>query len=157
MPRLSVEERFWAKVDKSEDCWLWLGARWGGGNAYGCFAVAHHEDVSAHRWAYEQQVGPIPEGMKVLHHCDTPLCVRGAHLFLGDDAVNMADKTQKGRQARGERFKSAKLTEEQVRDIRARFTPYDEKNGGSAMAREFGVSQAVISSVALGKTWKHVA
>jgi hypothetical protein len=68
---------------------------------YGGFKVAgvmHY----AHRWAWVRANGPIPEGQKVLHTCDVPACVNPAHLFLGTQAANMADKVAKGRQAKGE-------------------------------------------------------
>lgn len=51
----------------------------------------------AHRWAWEAQVGPIPEGLKVLHHCDNPPCVCLGHLFLGTQADNLADMRTKKR------------------------------------------------------------
>ncbi len=56
----------------------------------------------AHRVSWEIHFGPESiEGMQVLHHCDTPACVRPSHLFLGTEADNARDKVEKGRQAEG--------------------------------------------------------
>ena len=92
-----AEDRFWAKVDKSGDCWLWTGAIFAG-NGYGQFSPAHHVNVAAHRFSWELHNGPIPDGLLVCHHCDTPLCVRLDHLFLGTASDNMQDMIRKGRQ-----------------------------------------------------------
>lgn len=51
-----------------------------------------------HRWVWTLANGPIPKGIKVLHRCDNPPCFRLDHLFLGDQAQNIADMTSKGRQ-----------------------------------------------------------
>ncbi|WP_399559394.1 HNH endonuclease signature motif containing protein [Streptomyces chartreusis] len=70
-------ERFWAKVKKTETCWLWTGAKTVAG--YGQFTTAGRTD-GAHRWAYEHLVGPIPAGLHIDHLCRTPACVNPAHL-----------------------------------------------------------------------------
>src|ERR1035437_8879652 len=67
-----MEERFWAKVIKGNGCWLWIGAR--NRSGYGVFGV-EYRNVLAHRMRYMLLVGPIPDGMFVLHHCDNPPCV----------------------------------------------------------------------------------
>lgn len=75
----NVAERFFAKVDKTDDCWLWRGGT--GGNHYGKFRPypgAKH--TSAHRIAYELIVGPIPAGLHLDHVCQNPQCVNPAHL-----------------------------------------------------------------------------
>lgn len=86
-------ERFWSKVDKSGECWLWTGGKSGG---YGYFKV-NGSTLRANRLAYEIEHGEIPEGMLVCHSCDTPACVNPAHLWLGTDKDNQADKVAKGR------------------------------------------------------------
>lgn len=89
------EQRFWAKVDKSGDCWNWTAARYHV-NGYGCFGL-NGKIQGAHRVAWQFIRGPIPRGMWVLHRCDNRLCVRPEHLFLGTHQDNMNDMWRKGR------------------------------------------------------------
>ena len=74
----SDSERFWSAVDKGSDCWLWLRSTSGGG--YGLFTPSKKGFVKAHRFAYEDVVGPIPEGLHLDHVCRNRLCVNPAHL-----------------------------------------------------------------------------
>jgi HNH endonuclease len=78
MAKRTVEERFWARVQKTETCWLWIGAD--NGSGYGRFYPAPRQSVAAHRFAYELLVGPIPEGLQLDHLCRNPPCVNPAHL-----------------------------------------------------------------------------
>lgn len=71
-------EKFWAKVDQSNDCWLWRGAINRGG--YGRFYVGNAKASMAHRFAYETTVGPIPAGLQLDHLCRVRNCVRPDHL-----------------------------------------------------------------------------
>lgn len=77
-PKPSLEERFWAKVDKTGGCWLWTGTQ--GSNGYGNFQDRTQKRGPAHRWAYEFAVGPIAEGLVLDHLCRNPACVRPDHL-----------------------------------------------------------------------------
>ena len=170
MPKVSVEDRFWEKVDKSGDCWLWTASTKDG--QYGCFWM-NGRSTFAHRTAWEIHNGPIPDGILVCHTCDTPLCVRPAHLWLGTNADNMRDRDQKGRQAQGDRSGSrlypekfrgenngrAILTEPQVIDIRERYVKGRGRmapGNVSALADEFGTSTAVIWKAATGRLWAHL-
>lgn len=77
---IAAMERFWQKVDKTETCWLWTHGR--SRKGYGQF-WADGKQLQAHRWAYEQMVGPIPEGMTLDHlvdRCRNKHCVRPDHL-----------------------------------------------------------------------------
>ena len=113
MARLTIQERFWSKVDRSGECWLWTAAKVQG---YGSF-----DGRRAHRVAWELAYGPIPKGVGyhgtcVLHRCDTPACVNPAHLRLGTQADNMADRDAKGRQRRPREQRVTPLTPEQARE-----------------------------------------
>lgn len=71
-------ERFWSKVEKTEECWEWkAGKDWDG---YGNFFVSHTRCIKAHRFAYEILVGSIPEGLTLDHLCRNRGCVNPKHL-----------------------------------------------------------------------------
>jgi len=74
-----TSERFWAKVDKSGECWMWTAASLPKG--YGRFGV-NGSVVLAHRFSWQLANGPIPDGMHVDHLCHEPSCVRPSHLRL---------------------------------------------------------------------------
>jgi hypothetical protein len=98
---LSLEQRFWKFVEKSDGCWLWTGQRTPEG--YGRFVVGRTPkqkgfNKGAHRFSWEMEYGgPIPVGIYVCHGCDQPSCVRPSHLFLGTATENMRDMARKGR------------------------------------------------------------
>jgi hypothetical protein len=96
-------------------CLLWTGCSIRDG--YGRFRVGEIK-VLAHRFAWEMVYGAIPDGMFVLHTCDVPACVRIEHLWLGDNAANMADKVAKGRQAIGETHGKAKFSDATIALVR---------------------------------------
>src|SRR5713226_5546175 len=82
-------ERFWAKVEKTDGCWLWLAAT--NPKGYGVFSVDKKTNnvEFAHRVSYRLHYGEIPGDMRILHHCDNPTCVRPEHLFIGTPDDNM--------------------------------------------------------------------
>lgn len=80
-------------------CWVWTSGKFKSG--YGQFQIGI--PVRVHRVAYAISVAPIPDGMSVLHKCDNKICVNPEHLFLGTQQDNMADKVSKGRQSSGEK------------------------------------------------------
>jgi hypothetical protein len=101
--RVSEQERFWAKVQKGDGCWLWTGGKFRRG--YGAFKRrgpdGRFQQQKAHRVSYEWLVGPVPDGLCVLHTCDNPPCVNPAHLFLGTNLDNSEDRRVKGRSRNG--------------------------------------------------------
>lgn len=84
-----LTERFWEKVDKSGECWVWTGAR-DDVNGYGMFRL-DGRTRRAHRLAWEDQHGAIPAGSLLCHHCDNPPCLRSEHLYIGTQKDNMRD------------------------------------------------------------------
>ena len=90
--RKSAEERFWAKVDKTGDCWIWTASSKSQG--YGGFYV-DGTVVRAHRYAYELAFGPIPEGVVLDHYkCYNPPCVNPDHLV--PVSIRQNTENQKG-------------------------------------------------------------
>ncbi|WP_084779743.1 HNH endonuclease signature motif containing protein [Planobispora rosea] len=83
-----VSKRFWAFVDASGDCWEWTGGRQSRG--YGHFSVTRDVRHLAHRFAYEDLVGPIPEGFQIDHLCRNVLCVNPDHLEAVTQQENIA-------------------------------------------------------------------
>lgn len=73
------EVRFWKKVDKTNNCWLWLASK--DRDGYGMFGT----DIGirrAHRLSYELVNGPIPTGMVLDHLCRIKHCINPSHLEL---------------------------------------------------------------------------
>lgn len=86
--------RFWAKVEKTDDCWLWTGSK--NAKGYGHFRVGGFI-YKAHRWAWEAEGGlPIPDDLVIDHLCGTTSCVRPSHLEI----VTRAENTRRERAAR---------------------------------------------------------
>lgn len=90
-PRTSWQERFWSKVDKTGDCWIWTPARHRKDSERLAMFSANCEgkkNVSPWRWIYAHEVGPIPEGLEIDHTCENWRCVRPSHLEAVTRKVN---------------------------------------------------------------------
>lgn len=109
-----------------------------------------------HKVVWEAVNGPLPKGRQVLHRCDNPGCYRYDHLFEGDYQSNSDDCVAKGRRPRwkGEANAHAVLTDDQVREIRRR---YSDGELQQPLAEEFGVNQTQISAIVRRKAWAHLA
>lgn len=163
-PDAEAIRRFWGYVARTDDsCWEWTGALTRQG--YGRFPFGDGT-LRAHRVAWVLAHGPIPDGQMVCHRCDNPQCVRPDHLFLGSAADNVADMFSKQRhaigterhphttnpliRAHGTRNAAAKLTDDQVDEIR-RLAAVQPRPTYTELAARFGVSRTLVSSILLGK------
>jgi len=142
------------RLDKTSDCWVWTGPK--NNYGYGRYYIRGGRIIAAHRFAWERAHGVIPDGKVVCHSCDNPACCNPAHLFVGTQMDNIRDCISKGRKLiqRGESASAAKITEEQVREIRNRFAL-----GGvlkKDLAAEFGLKPPSISLIISRVNWSHV-
>jgi hypothetical protein len=133
-------------------CWEWNGRL--DRHGYGRFG---RKGGKAHRVAYRILVGTFPEKLCVLHECDNRRCINPAHLFLGTQQDNTADRHRKGRTRgakQGEAHHCAVLTEEKVIGIIKEYA----KGGVSQrrLAARYGVHQVTISEIVTGKIWTHI-
>jgi hypothetical protein len=154
-----LEKRFWDKVDikGKDECWNWLGGCNRAG--YGQFRVKNgyffnlpNQKMMAHRLAYELCIGVIIPGKKILHKCDNPPCCNPAHLWMGTQKENIQDCLKKGRRANlhGERNPRAKLTEDDVREIRKRILNHEKDIN---IAHIFCISVAAIWQIRKNNNW----
>jgi hypothetical protein len=138
---LTDAERFWSRVDKSGECWDWIGALTADG--YGNMSFMG-KNQRTHRVAWFLEHGEWPT-LQVLHKCDRPCCSRASHLFLGTHADNMLDMASKGRSYH------RKLTPAQVREARSRCSAGETH---LAVAQSLGVKRESIRDIMSGKKWK---
>jgi hypothetical protein len=89
-PAVTPLERFHAAydVDPTSECWIWRGAKTQG---YGMFQIGQ-KTYRAHRWGYQQLVGPVPDDLVMDHLCRTPACVNPSHLEPVTSRVNTIDR-----------------------------------------------------------------
>lgn len=146
--RKNTEADFWTRVDKTSDpqgCWLWTGQIQS--NGYGVIKWCN-KNKRAHRLAYLLTGHTIPEGLILRHseHCvGKRHCCNPDHLTPGTHSENNLDMHRDGTMT------WAKLTAEQILDIRARVGQTRKE-----IADEFGVNEDAISKIILRKRWKHI-
>lgn len=180
-----IAERFWPNVDRSGDCWLWTSPNTDR-RGYGRIYYSPGKSVPATHVAWEIASGqPFPNGFQALHTCDIPACVqndeagtyvvrgivrlRFGHIWAGTHEDNMADRNDKGRQARGdrqafrlhpessprgERNRGAILTEMAVAEIRRLMD--NALSDPQTLSARFGVTTTTIASIAQRKSWRHL-
>ncbi len=174
---------FWSRVLRPSEtsCWEWTGGKCGSG--YGVVTFGPRIGriprlaIMTHRLSFILANGEITRSVLVLHKCDNKLCCNPAHLYAGNHSQNMRDAMDRGQHARcyphemtntgdnhwsrrhpervpvGSQSSTPKLTEEQVRIIRSRYSTGVQ---GKLIAAEYGIDPSTVSSIVNGKTWKHV-
>lgn len=88
-----MSDRFWEKVDKTGECWIWVGAITKT-SGYGAFNCGNYRYDSAHRVSVRLSGREIPKGMFVDHMCRTRSCVRPDHLRIVTPAVNVLENSR---------------------------------------------------------------
>jgi hypothetical protein len=146
----SAESRLWKSTLKTDTCWLWQGCKLKHG--YGVIR-AHERQTLVHRLSWEIHYGPIPEGMKVCHHCDVRNCVNPTHFFLGTSADNSADSVKKNRHAHGNTHGRRKLC---AKDIPKIFRLRAKGLMLHQIAKVMRIGMQNIGLILQRKTWKHV-
>lgn len=143
------EAAFWAKVDKSGDCWLWTGAK--NAQGYGMFNQGEGHK-RAHTYSLELASGEqYQKGMDTCHTCDNPSCVRPDHLYFGTRTQNIGDALARGRMKIGERHPFAKLTELDVVALR---NEYASGVSVAELEQAYGLKTSSIRGIVLGFKWK---
>ena len=151
MAMLTLSQKLERDTDRSggpDACWPFrrLTPHGYGRISVGASSATRH----AHRVAWIERHGPIPSDLVVCHKCDNRACVNPAHLFLGTQAQNIADKVAKDRQAKGEGNGSAKITESDAREI------FRAEGRQADIGKRYGITQSQVSLIKLRKKWGHI-
>jgi hypothetical protein len=142
-------ERFEKYINKTDTCWLWTGTLV---NGYGQFRF-QGRPWRASRLMYLSCYGEIPEGYDIAHvpiFCHNRACVNPDHLEATTKKINESHKVLDGTDNRGEKHGSAKLTAEQVLEIRK------SNKTQTSLAKEFGVTRQQIGDIIRRKKWAHL-
>jgi hypothetical protein len=140
-----LSERIWRRIEVRllDECWLWQGCLDNFG--YGHIGV-DKKHYLAHRLAFEDIVGPIPDGAVLRHTCDTGACCNPTHLVVGTQQANIHDKYERKRD-----HQKAVITKEIVDTVEARMPiPHGTK---ALLAKELGITPYLIWKIQIGDTW----
>jgi len=130
-------------------------------NANGCWECTSHSGARGgypqiqrdgkyyllSRFMYKKYIGEIPDGMLIRHKCDNPKCINPEHLEIGTSKDNAQDKIKRNR------FKQAKLTENQVTEILLKIKVGISR---AKIAREYNVGKTTITDIATLKSWEYI-
>lgn len=157
--RGTLEQRFWAKVDKRgpDECWPWLGKP--DHDGYGRIREGGKDTQSrpAHRISWEIANGQkMPADKLACHSCSTAICVNPKHIYPGTYLDNGQDCARAGREKeqRGSKHALTKLTEADVLAMRTAVA--NGEATGRALALRYGIRESTVSYILAGKTWQHV-
>lgn len=144
--------RLWEKINKGKktDCWEWTASLTAGYGRIGFMG----KNLLAHRLIYQMYRGDVPKELVVCHKCDNRKCCNPEHLFLGTHLDNNRDMDLKKRRKTvyGEQSGMARLTEKQVKEIRAMKGKYHRE----FIAKTFSTTVFNVTAIHTRKTWKHI-
>lgn len=146
-------DRLWSKVDTSEGlpgCWPWTSGK--DQDGYGQ-VFRDGNNLKPHRLVCEWAHGPCPMGMECRHLCGFSGCCNPLHLAWGTKSNNARDKIAHGTHNRGERCRTAKLTDRDVHAIREHIANGETQR---TIAESLGVSRSLVGHVATGRSWAHL-
>lgn len=151
-----IEEKFWGRVNKTNECWFWIGPKMR--NGYGVFHLYGHTGkgttMLAHRMSYFLKHKELPNDLCVCHSCDNRLCVNPNHLWLGTLAENLKDMYMKKRsKVFGEENGMSKFKVEDIAKIRALKGRFSQRVVGN----KYGVSGSTICAIWNNQRYKNVA
>jgi hypothetical protein len=147
----TLREALERKLSWNGECLEWTGALTGSG--YGFFDFKRKQYL-AHRASYTVYKGKIPKGKMIRHMCHNPKCCNPKHLKTGTHLDNMQDAVKAGRNVRGENIYTAKLSENDVLEIRKNYK--NVKHDLHKASEIYGVLPVTIQKVILRKTWTHI-
>ena len=145
-----LKKSFEKKVIKKDGCWDWQGPSQKNGYLRIRYDV---KKIGAHCASWLIYKGDIPTGFQINHHCDNRRCTNPEHLYLGTRKQNDEDRVQRERQAKGEKNRASKLTEDDVLKIKQLI---DFGMSDMAISIDFKVSPACIWFIRKNQRWKHV-
>jgi len=149
----SLMHRFLSKVEKTDYCWEWMAAK----NPCGYGVMRYSTQVSLRQATHVAVELFRPDDIRpsinygIMHSCDNPGCVNPDHLKWGTPAENQLDKVIKNRQRKGESHPFAKLSLEQVEQIRSLCS---EGKTQREVGELFNVSNQQVSRIINNKRWK---
>lgn len=148
---MSLEERFWSKVNITtpEECWEWTAGL--DGHGYGSFKLYGVSNIS-HRVAWFLTYGNFSKEL-LRHTCDNPKCCNPNHLLEGTQSDNVKDMIIRERNATGERNGRSKLSESDVSEI---WKKIEEGRSDTSISKEYSVNRRAIYSIRNGISWKNI-
>ena len=152
LPRQEFESRFMSLVypEPTSGCWFWMGDV--DEKGYGrCYIGL--KSFPAHRVSFSLFCHEITDRRLVCHRCDIYPCVNPDHLWLGTHSDNMLDCARKGRMSFGQKTGGAKLSLQDVRDIRS---ASGERGAVARLAAQYGVMPGTISRIRRGVRWSNL-
>ena len=152
-------DRFWSKVDirEPDECWNWqlkltkhgYGLFAAGGTLHRCtrFAYVHRNGLQTHH---------IPKDLRINAKCGNKACCNPAHLQLFNHQEIWDKMAEDGKIVVGSKHRMSKLTEQDILDIRERYTPKSLTDNYQRIADDYGVTPGCIRDIIIRKTWRHV-